>query len=311
LARQSLVNIIANGAVAEPLSSSRGPLQFERDCENFPGFGPRLILKGVINSALADAFVAVVDDLILRNPQRRPFVEAADGWRAVSLDSSGGDVVAAIRIGRKVREAQMHAEISPAAVCQSACVFVLAGAVGRSSHGEVAIHRPFFRDLPAGLSQTEVTRRIRRLDDDIRAYFREMNVPEALLDRMRAVPPDRMERLTPDELSRMMLDGNDPVYDERVTAASARTYGTSSAEFRRREARAAQQCRHLWLCDQCAEQRQTCFEAVRYGLSERVFLERRREVERRCAAEQTAAVNNWNPLSIQALEACKLRVLVQ
>jgi hypothetical protein len=183
--------------------------------------------------------------------------------------------------------------------------------VGRSSHGEVAIHRPFFRDLPAGLSQAEVTRRIRRLDDDIRAYFREMNVPEALLDRMRAVPPDRMERLTPDELSRMMLDGNDPVYDERVIAASARRYGTSSAEFRRREARAAQQCGHLLLCSQCSELRQTCVEAVRYGLSERVFLERGREVGRRCAAEATAAVNNWTPLSNQALEACMLRVLVQ
>jgi hypothetical protein len=307
LARQSLVNIIANGAVAEPLSSHSGPLQFERDCENSPGLGPVLILKGVITNALADAFVAVVDDLILRNRQHRLFVDDASGFRSVSLDSSGGDVLAAIRIGRKVREAQMHAEISPAAVCQSACVFVLAGAVVRESYGEVAIHRAYFRDLPAGLSQAEVTRRIRRLDGDIRAYLREMNVPEALLDRMRAVPPDQMERLTPTELSRMLLNGNDPVYDERVTAARARTHGTSSAEFRRRAALASQECRMLsgyptW---------NACYEAILYGLSQQVFLERQSEAARRCAAEYEANWNRFSFASAQALEACRFRIMIQ
>lgn len=309
--RGSRILILANDAVTRPLSSQSGPLQFERDCENSPGLGPVLILKGVITNALADAFVAVVDDLILRNRQHRLFVDDASGFRSVSLDSSGGDVLAAIRMGRKLREAQMLASISTDAVCQSACIFVLAGAVVRESYGEVAIHRAYFRDLPAGLSQAEVTRRIRRLDDDIRAYLREMNVPEALLDRMRAVPPDQMERLTPTELSRMMLDGHDPVYDERVTARRARTYGTSSAEFRRREARAWQQCGHLVRCEQCFEQRETCLEAVRYDLSERVFLERRREVERRCAAEYEANWNRFSFASAQALEACRFRIMIQ
>ena len=62
----------------------------------------------------------------------------------VYVDSPGGDLDAAMRIGRLLREsAPVTATVAPGAVCVSACVLSLVGATTRIIGGKVAIHRPY------------------------------------------------------------------------------------------------------------------------------------------------------------------------
>src|ERR1700690_3126536 len=59
-----------------------------------------------------------------------------------SIDSPGGDVLAAIDIGRLMRKSHATVAINNNDKCYSACVFVLAVAVDRVVGGAVGIHRP-------------------------------------------------------------------------------------------------------------------------------------------------------------------------
>ena len=60
------------------------------------------------------------------------------------LNSEGGDIAAAIEIGRLVRRwPDSVVVVSLNSKCFSACVFVLAGGLHRTVHGTVGIHRPF------------------------------------------------------------------------------------------------------------------------------------------------------------------------
>jgi ATP-dependent protease ClpP protease subunit len=64
----------------------------------------------------------------------------------VRLDSPGGDVMEAIRIGRLIHERFMHTVVMPERECASACVFILAAGVLRipTQKAHVAVHRPRF-----------------------------------------------------------------------------------------------------------------------------------------------------------------------
>jgi hypothetical protein len=65
----------------------------------------------------------------------------------IHLNSLGGDLEAAVRIGRLLRSnAPVRATVLPSAVCASACVFALVGATTRLIGGSVAVHRPYTVD---------------------------------------------------------------------------------------------------------------------------------------------------------------------
>jgi hypothetical protein len=152
----------------------------------------------------------------------------------VRIDSDGGDVQAAMSLGRVLRKYKKTVAVESGDRCASACVFILAGAVNRIVAGDVVIHRPYLvKDLPGSAGYDEIYKRTEQL---IRAYFAEMNIPEGLVDRMLAVPPAKGELLTPLELERYMLNGEDPAYEEQQTATEANQAGISLAEYRRRQA---------------------------------------------------------------------------
>ena len=68
----------------------------------------------------------------------------------LTLDSEGGDVYAALRIGRMLRKARAWTHVLKGSKCISACVFLLAGSVRRDvDGGVVGIHRPYSSDTEA------------------------------------------------------------------------------------------------------------------------------------------------------------------
>lgn len=157
------------------------------------------------------------------------------------LDSRGGDVQTAMRIGRFVRDSQASAEVSTGAVCASACVFVLAGAVVRNVQGRVTIHRPFDPD-DTDTSPESQKKTYLKLQGEIRKYLRDMNVSAALYDDMLYISPDSAKVLSNDELQRYGLLGWDPYYEQAWSAARAKKLGITASELTRRSARAYAQC---------------------------------------------------------------------
>ena len=65
-------------------------------------------------------------------------------WAVVDLDSSGGNIQAALEIGAILRERGLAALVDRGASCMSACEYVLAGAPTRivNQRAIIGIHRP-------------------------------------------------------------------------------------------------------------------------------------------------------------------------
>lgn len=161
------------------------------------------------------------------------------------LNSKGGDIDAAIGIGRELRKISAVAAVTDNSVCLSACVFVLAGAVQRLVGGRVGIHRPYSSrtDLQ---DYSVVQKEHKRLANTARAFLEDMNLPSHLYDAMLRVPPEQIRVLSTKELSDYGLDQSDPVEQELVDSAEARKYGLSKLEFIQRKGEVQAACASEW-----------------------------------------------------------------
>lgn len=148
----------------------------------------------------------------------------------VVINSRGGLVEPALAIGRLLRLAgatvivghtifpyrgprfAATGELDPAVqkfggLCQSACVFILAGGIKRlvPQGGFVAVHRP--STVMRLTVDAKASRLVKKPVDDagelagvLKAYFEEMGVGAPLLELMLATPPAHMRVLTSQEL---------------------------------------------------------------------------------------------------------------
>lgn len=68
------------------------------------------------------------------------------GQPVVLLDSPGGNVSAALEMGRLLRRISAHTVVDGGASCSSSCIFLLAGGVERNVflNGRIGLHRPRF-----------------------------------------------------------------------------------------------------------------------------------------------------------------------
>jgi hypothetical protein len=132
------------------------------------------------------------------------------------IDSPGGDVEEAIKIGRFARSSLLI--VNPGDRCTSACALVVFASVVHSGDGEIGIHRPFYdRAYFAGLSAEEARKEYGRLEQAVKSYMREMRVPTAVAEQMMTVPSDRVVIL-PMQKYRQLAGRNPPAYDEWLKA---------------------------------------------------------------------------------------------
>lgn len=160
----------------------------------------------------------------------------------VSLNSEGGDVHAAMTIGRMFRKARVWAKVGWSGKCMSSCVLLLAGAVKRSTFdgGPVGIHRPYTTDTEA-VSFEELQTSTTKLGVDVSAYLHEMNIPISLYESMKLIPPENIRILSHSELNAFGLYEMDPVFAELNDNRKANLARVSKREFLSRKA----------LSDQC------------------------------------------------------------
>jgi hypothetical protein len=174
-----------------------------------PGFGPVTPLK---------CAYSLLRGKIIAGDYEKVRQALRDSWphlTEINLDSPGGSVLEALKIGRLLRKYLITATVSraeaqhpPSApgpappfdpskpytvlpapsdswVCASACALIWFGGVERS--GTVGLHRPRITDPDfASASPEEATKRYRLLLSAIEAYLTEMEAPRPIIDQMLA-----------------------------------------------------------------------------------------------------------------------------
>jgi hypothetical protein len=139
------------------------------------------------------------------------------GIRVRVVKSLGGNVERALRIGRMLRDLQASVWVEEE--CSSSCVFLLAGAVQRSTlAARIGIHRPYFRNLSPMANPSAVSRVYKQHRQRITRFLTDMNVPVSLVDAMDAIPTEQAHYLTRAELKFYRLDEADPAFQERLNA---------------------------------------------------------------------------------------------
>jgi hypothetical protein len=149
--------------------------------------------------------------------------------RRVILSSDGGDLDAAMQMGRMLRKHDFNALIPKGHACMSACVFLLAAAVDKTVQGSVGIHRPYF----VSGSPESIAGEIRELKALSAAFFREMNIPERLAEDMFSVDPGKVRILTSRELEDYRLSSKDFVAQEGDTLRTMNQLGMSRQAYER------------------------------------------------------------------------------
>jgi ATP-dependent protease ClpP protease subunit len=122
----------------------------------------------------------------------------------IDADTPGGEVFAAMEIGRMLREQRASITVRDGASCISSCVLLLMGAVERriGDGGRVGIHRPSLgASARGGPKQGGEDAIVDAMTAQLVLYAQTMGVPRAIVDAMMAIPPDRLRLLSVAELT--------------------------------------------------------------------------------------------------------------
>jgi len=175
------------------------------------------------DAALMEAFIEKVH-------KEKPDVDFA----FMMVDSQGGSIDAAFKIGRLARKNQMLVYVPQDAACLSSCIYILVGGVVRVIEGQVGIHTPYFPKETDGSYATNKAK-FDALKFRVESYLKEMNMPTSLYDDMLRVPSYKVKILTDLELGNYGFFSKDPVYRETVEIRGAQKLGITREEYIKRE----------------------------------------------------------------------------
>lgn len=159
--------------------------------------------------------------------------------KKVSLFSHGGDVYAAMAMGRIIRKNQAHTSVHRK--CLSSCVLVLAAGVQRTSFGRIGIHR-LFSSRTGHINYKDAQLKFNQIQVDVEQYLSDMNLPTDLFHAMNQVPSEDMRYLSKKEAKSFGLLGNDPVFAEIEDSKEAWIRGISRLEYLARKAESKDFC---------------------------------------------------------------------
>ena len=154
--------------------------------------GDALTLTGMIEEGDSARFAEALD--------------GAEGLARIRLNSPGGSVQDALKIGRKVREAALSTVMEVDDICLSACPYILAAGVERrlQAGAQVGVHQHYFGAnvvLPAFIAVGD----IQRGQGEVMGYLDAMGVDPLLMQPALLTPSDEIYVLTDEELTRFRL----------------------------------------------------------------------------------------------------------
>lgn len=278
LPKQASAEVIATGCVLKKphgslqagqevhlrINSSDGPAHF-RWADEFCRYRPGIFrISGRIDNQMESDFRTLYN--ALKGDANFQSIKADYSTIMFTIESEGGSVLSAIRIGRMLRDLNAMISVPGGGTCSSSCVFLLVGGVERLVLGHVGVHRPYFESLDRRRTEAQVSTDIRALDTMITTYLRDMNITPNLLDFMKGVSSNEMRWLSDSDLQTLGLSAPDPVFDELRTAHEAWRYGTTSAIFRQRMVESAR-CFRGATGSSLPPGARDCSESIRYGIS--------------------------------------------
>lgn len=182
---------------------------------------------------------------------------------AVKLNSLGGDVISAMRIGRTIRKLDGDTVVPIAGKCYSSCALIFISGVKRNNVGELGLHRPFLAS--AAQSRQEIEVQYPELLRQIKQYVFDMGITENFYEQMVNTEPSEMTIYTVENYTQL-VPREDPVHQEIEMSYSARRHGVTVLEMRQRYLD-AQRC----ITDRIDL---NCKDAILWGVSEQAYLER-------------------------------------
>jgi hypothetical protein len=196
----------------------------------------------------------------------------------VRLNSEGGDVSAAIEIGRLIRKYEGFTTIEKNGRCYSSCALIFIAGVSRSNYGELGLHRPYLAAAPQ--SRETVQQQVPLMLSMVKSYVAEMGITENFYQQMVNTEPSKIAIYSENNYQ-TLVPSTDPTHDELRIAHVARQYGASTSEMRRRE-KEADGLVNKGLCEANPHTPPIsgtilaldCEEAIKWGLSESVYRER-------------------------------------
>jgi ATP-dependent protease ClpP protease subunit len=216
------------------------------------------------------------------------------GWISltINLDSPGGDVDAAMSIGRFLRKYGVRTTVRENSKCISSCVFIFMAGLERTVNREntIGVHRPYFVDLSSQISINEIQNIRRKRIESIKNYLNEMDIPISLVDLMMAIPPNDIKLLSNDDMKAYRINQADPAWEEKQNSINASIYGLTSSEFRRLNAISSDVCIYrsgaLKYNAQDSETVHNCSQAILWNLSVEKYKQRYQVVQKKCFGSQ-------------------------
>jgi ATP-dependent protease ClpP protease subunit len=176
-------------------------------------------ISGVITEQDASKFAALSERLA-----RKSFT--------VHLNSKGGDVFAAMKIGRIIR-AYDGWTWSSFPGCYSSCALIyIAGVIRTNFYSEIGLHRPYLASLPQ--SRETIEKEMPIMFAKVKSYVAEMGISNTFYEQMMGTEPSKMIVYHDKEIEKL-VPIDDPIYEELGIAAMARTYGVTTLEMRERK----------------------------------------------------------------------------
>ena len=134
-----------------------------------------------------------------------------------TLDSTGGDVMEAMKIGHFIRETASGTLVSK--TCASACVFILVAGVYKTAlpSSAIGLHRPYFKpETYSSLSLNETEDGYAKVRNATTKYLTDMEVPTAYIEKMFSIASDDVYFLSEAEKNRLLVSPS--AYSEWVRA---------------------------------------------------------------------------------------------
>jgi len=103
----------------------------------------------------------------------------------VSFAGNGGEVDAAMELGRLLRKLGVSTVVPRDEQCMSSCVFAFMGGDRRTVAGRIGIHRPYFSSTRAVPDRRT---HYRQLQKKLQEFIEELDFPPSLYEALKAVP---------------------------------------------------------------------------------------------------------------------------
>lgn len=188
------------------------------------------------------------------------------------LDSDGGDMLAAMRIGRLIRKLEGRTTIPARAKCHSACALIFIAGVERNNLGEIGLHRPYL-----DTDEEQLRDQLPMLYARAKDYVIEMGIGGDFVQKMMNTDLSKMT-IYNGKGSLALIPKYDPKYEDARMSRLTREYGITASEVRARE-QDAESCRGMRDKARMA----VCSNAKLWGLSEDDYQRRNKKAARACA----------------------------